>query len=353
MMTNVFLGIGLHAIGGIAAATCYVPQKGAQNWSYQSYWLLFCFSGWLIMPIAIAMLTVPELAMVLTEAPVDAMANATILGAVYGFGGMAFAVAIGHIGFSLTYSIAIGISAILGTVIPAILAGTLIEGFSKPGGLIVLSGFAISIFGVALCGYAGVLKERELRNSVHSDKNNFDIRKGLVLVIISGVLASVFGLSLSAGNAIDEVAVAHGAGNFQSNAKYIFAMGGAFLTNLVWWGIVHVKQGTLKEYIRLQKNDAAKGSISTHYFFGFLSGVLWYGQFFFYGLGHVRMGNFEFISWGIHMSMLIFFSFGIGFVFKEWSGFCKKTMAILYIGLLVLLTSFGIITYGSWIGGQA
>lgn len=344
------MGIVLHAIGGIAAATCFVPQKGTQNWSYQSYWLLFCFSGWLIMPIAVATLTVPDLMLVLADVPVSVMVNTTALGAVYGFGGMAFVVAIGHIGFSLTYSIAIGISAVLGTVIPAVLEGTLIQGFSKPGGVIVLSGFVISIIGVALCGYAGYLKEQELNKRELLEPSSFNMKKGLFLVLIAGVLSAVFGLALSAGNVIDEIAVVHGANEFQGNAKYIFAMGGAFITNLIWWGVVHVKRGTLKEYIQFQKNNTKRGSLVTHYFFGFLSGFLWYAQFFFYGLGHVRMGDFEFISWGIHMSMLIFFSFGVGYVLKEWINLDKKTIATLYAGLVVLLGSFTIITYGSWIG---
>ena len=36
-----------------------------------------------------------------------------------------------------------------------------------------------------------------------------------------------------------------------------------------------------------------------------LTGTLWYGQFFFYNLGHVRMGDYEFTSWAIHMIMLV------------------------------------------------
>lgn len=352
MLTNVFLGIGLHAIGGIAAASCYVPQKGTSGWSYQSYWLLFCVSGWLVMPIAVAVLTIPNLAQILSEIPADAIFNTTFLGAIYGFGGMAFALGIRHIGFSLTYAIAIGISAVLGTVIPAILAGNLISSFQKPGGVAVLTGFAISIVGVALCGWAGVRKERELNARDSGGSTSFNIRKGLVLVVIAGVLSAVFGLSLSAGAPMDEAVARHGAVNFQSHLKYVFAMGGAFLTNLVWWGIVHAKEGSFGEYLRLPANSPPTSKLSVYYLLGILSGVLWYGQFFFYGVGHIRMGVFSFMSWGIHMTMLVFFSFGIGYVFKEWRGLSRETMATLYCGLATLLVSFSVISYGSWVGSQ-
>ena len=352
MITNVFLGIGLHAVGGIAAAACYVPQKGTGGWSYQSYWLLFCISGWLLIPVGVALVTVPDILRVLSEVPFEAIVNTTVLGAIYGFGGMAFALGIRHIGFSLTYAIAIGISAVLGTVIPAVLAGSLIDGFRQPGGITVLAGFLISMAGVTLCGLAGLRKERELKTRQTAGSNEFNIKKGLILVVLAGVLSAVFGLSLSAGDPIDEVVTRHGVSNFQGHLKYVFAMGGAFLTNLVWWGVVHARAGTFREYLELPPDSKANGGLPMHYFFGILSGLLWYGQFFFYGLGHIRMGEFAFVSWGIHMTMLIFFSFGIGYLFREWQDLSQRTTGTLYLGLVTLLASFAVITLGSWAGTQ-
>lgn len=346
MESNIFLGIALHATGGIAASTCFVPQKGTQRWSYQSFWLLMCLMSWIIMPITVAWLTVPHLAQVLSEAPFEAIFHTTLLGSIYGFGGMAFGVAIRYIGFSLTYSIAIGISAVLGTVIPAILTGTLVSNFEKTGGLYVLAGFIVSLLGVALCGFAGLLKEKECSG----DDVQFDTKKGFILVVLAGVLSAIFGVALSKGEAIDQIAAAYGADHFSGNAKFIFAMGGAFITNLIWWGIVHTRSKTWKEYHALpESSDAKKGSLFTHYVFALLAGGLWYLQFFFYGLGHVRMGDYEFISWGIHMAMLIFFSFGIGLILKEWKGLSQKTTGTLITGLIVLLSSFALITYGSYL----
>ena len=138
MENNVFIGIALHAIGGIAAATCFVPQKGTNRWQYQNFWLLMCFGSWLIMPILVAWLTVPNFMQVISQTDNEVLLKVTGLGAIYGFGGMAFGVAIRYIGFSLTYAVAIGISAILGTIVPPLLAGELAKTFEKPGGNQVL-----------------------------------------------------------------------------------------------------------------------------------------------------------------------------------------------------------------------
>jgi L-rhamnose-H+ transport protein len=130
-------------------------------------------------------------------------------------------------------------------------------------------------------------------------------------------------------------------------------MGGAFITNLIWWGAIHIRKRTWSEYIALPSKPQGQGSIRSHYIFGMLAGILWYLQFFFYGLGHVRMGGSGFISWGIHMAMLIFFSFGIGLILKEWKGLGLKTISVLLVGLAILLGSFILVAKGSIIGENA
>ena len=34
-----FLGVLLHAIGGLAAASFYIPYKRVRGWSWEAYWL--------------------------------------------------------------------------------------------------------------------------------------------------------------------------------------------------------------------------------------------------------------------------------------------------------------------------
>lgn len=117
------------------------------------------------MPLIIGFITVPDLFTVLRITPVSVMITPFILGAIYGFGGLSFGYAIRHIGFSLTYTISIGISAILGTITPLIIHGTLVETFSKRGGGIVLFGMVLSMVGVMMCGTAGYRKENDLRTT--------------------------------------------------------------------------------------------------------------------------------------------------------------------------------------------
>ena len=112
------LGTAFHAVGAIFASLCYTPQKKVVGWSWQSYWLVQASFCWLILPVVGAWLTIPDLWAVLCEAPHGAMITSFVLGMAYGIGGTAFGISIRFIGFSLTYAIAIGLSTVLGTLIP-------------------------------------------------------------------------------------------------------------------------------------------------------------------------------------------------------------------------------------------
>src|SRR5512139_2899033 len=160
--SNRLLGIVMHAVGAFFAATCYTPQKQVKRWSWQTYWITQAAFCWFLLPIAGAMLTIPNLQAVLREAPRSAMLHSFLLGAAYGIGGTAFGISIRFIGFSLTYAIAVGLSSVLGTLIPPLVKGTLGATLSKPGAGWIVFGIVVGTLGIALTGFAGRLKENDL-----------------------------------------------------------------------------------------------------------------------------------------------------------------------------------------------
>jgi L-rhamnose-H+ transport protein len=346
---NPILGTGLHAVGGISAATCYLPNTRTRKWSWGTFWLVQALFAWIIMPVIIGLLTIPGFFSILRDAPSKPFWMAFLLGAAYGFGGMSFGKAINHIGYSLTYTLAIGISAVLGTIFPMLVLGEIGTYFSKPGGSIVLTGMILSVLGVILCGWSGFKKEKDL-NSMTDQKTGFNMSTGLFLTIIAGVLSGVFNLSLEYGQPIADMAAQRGAVNFQGNAKMIISTSGCFVVNLIWFIIAGIRNGTLKEF--LPNKDLSGIEIMRNWIWSSLAGTFWCLQFFFYGLGHVKMGHFQFASWVLHMSMLIFFSYIVGMIMKEWKTVKPKTYYLLIIGLMTLIVSFCITSYGSYIGEQ-
>ncbi|NIG55327.1 L-rhamnose/proton symporter RhaT [Chitinophaga sp. Cy-1792] len=334
-------GIFFHAMGASGAALCYTPQKKVSGWSWHTYWLLQAAVCWLLLPVLVAWITIPQLMQVLQEAPAGAMQRSFLLGMAYGVGGTAFGIAIRYVGFSLTYAISVGISCVLGTLLPPLVHGTLPEIFAAGGAPYLMSGVAMGAVGIALCGLAGRSKEKDLSAGGPS---GFSLAKGLPLCLLSGVLSALYGFSLDQGQPIADIAARHGAGSFQGNVIYLFSNTGAFLTTLVYCLYLHTKEKTFDEYA-----VAGNSRLTLNYAMAALTGILWYGQFFFYGLGHVRMGHFKFSSWAIHMIMLVLLSAVTGLFLKEYANVSSKTMRTLWLALGVLVAAILLLTYGNYV----
>ncbi|MGE4586326.1 MAG: L-rhamnose/proton symporter RhaT [Mangrovibacterium sp.] len=346
-MSNPIIGTAIHAIGGLSASSCYIPFHRTRNWSWGSFWLIQALFAWILMPLMVGWLTVPRFFTVLAEAPPAALCPAFLLGAVYGFGSMSFGMAIRHIGYSLTYTLSIGISAVLGTLMPLLIFGGWQKYFCRPGGMTVLVGMMLSVLGVALCGWAGFRKEKEI-SRMEGMKTEFNMISGLILAIIGGVLSGVFNISLEYGQPIADMAAGYGAGRFEGNAKLIVSTSGCWLVNLIWFTVAGIRQKTLGEFVPNTRLHASV--ILKNVMWSAMAGTLWFFQFFFYGLGHIQMGKFQFASWVMHMSMLIFFSYVIGVIRKEWKNLSRKTYILLMTALIILIASFCIIASGSMPG---
>jgi L-rhamnose-H+ transport protein len=341
---EVINGVLFHAAGASSAALCYTPQKAVKGWSWQTYWLAQAFICWFALPLIVAYLTIPQVMQVLKEAPTSAMQRSFLLGMAYGVGGTAFGIAIRYVGFSLTYAIAVGISCVLGTLLPPLVNGTLDEVMRSNGAAFLVMGVATGAVGIALCGVAGRNKEKDIAKN-ENNKTEFSLAKGLPLCLLAGILSALYGFSLDQGQPIADVAAKYGAGNFQGNVIYMFSNTGAFLTTLLYCLYLHRKEKTFYQY-----GTASGNNLSSNYLLSILTGILWYGQFFFYGLGHVRMGTYKFTSWAIHMIMLVLLSSIAGVVMKEWKQCTPKTKRWLATALLVLLIAILLLTYGNYLG---
>lgn len=340
-------GVFFHAAGASSAALCYTPQKKVMRWSWQTYWLAQAAVCWLLLPVIIAWVTIPHLIQVLSEAPTASMWKSFVLGMAYGIGGTAFGVAIRYVGFSLTYAISVGISCVLGTLLPPLLKGELSGIIHNNGSGWIITGIAMGVLGIALCGIAGRYKEQDL--SQKQSTALFNLSKGLPLCLLAGLLSAVYGFALDQGQPLADVAAKYGAGNFQGNVIYIFSNSGAFLSTLIYCLYLHSKQKTFAEYRKLQASEKST-QLSFNFMMAAVTGILWYGQFFFYGLGHVRMGDFKFTGWAIHMIMLVLFSSLAGIIMKEWIAVKGRTRIALLSALAILIIAVLVLTYGNYLG---
>ena len=345
-----FLGVILHAVGGLAAGSFYIPFRKVKDWAWETYWLTQGFAAWIVMPVVIAWLTTPDLPAILSASPVKSMWWAYIFGAMWGIGGLTFGLSMRYLGMSLGYAIALGFCAAFGTMIPPVVAGDAVGMFTTASGFAVFAGVVVCLLGIALCGYAGVLKERELTEEQKRRAiKEFALIKGFMVAVFAGIMSACMAFAIQAGKPIAQAALDAGAKQiYQNNPVFIFAMGGGFTTNCIWCLILTLRNKSASDYV---KNPSK--TLLTNYVLAFVGGATWYLQFFFYGMGLSKLGrNYDFASWTIHMAFIIVFSSMWGLLFKEWKGSSRRTYSLIFLGLFVLLTSTIVIGYGNYIAAR-
>jgi len=357
MDANPFQGVLLHWIGGLAAASFYVPYRRVRHWSWETYWLTGGVFSWLVAPWVLALCIVPDTPAVLAAAPAGSLFWTFFFGVMWGIGGLTFGLTMRYLGIALGYAVALGFCAAFGTLVPPIWEGKLGTIVGSTPGRVVLLGVVVCLVGIAASGAAGRSKERELSDEEKKAAvREFSFAKGLVVAVFCGIMSACMSFAFAAGKPISELAVQHGAPPLWQNLPVlIVALAGGFLTNCVWCLALNVRNRSGGEYARSELPAAGSGEpaarvpLLANYLFCMLAGVTWYLQFFFYGMGTTKMGRYDFSSWTLHMASIIIFSTLWGWALQEWRGTSRRTHIWITRGLLLLIASTVVVGIGNWL----
>ena len=162
---NPVLGVLYHWLGGLASASCYLPFRGIKRWSWETYWLVQGTFSWILAPILIASLLVPNVSAILHAAPASSIFYAYFWGCMWGVGGLTCGLSIRYLGFALGYPIVLGLCTVFGTLMPPIFSGTMGEILRENSGHVILAGawgLCCGDFVQRLCGaFEGERADRE------------------------------------------------------------------------------------------------------------------------------------------------------------------------------------------------
>jgi L-rhamnose-H+ transport protein len=341
------LGVILHAVGGFAAGSFYMPYKAVRGWAWEVYWIAGGFFSWIIVPWALGFLMVPDLLSLLRETPSSTLFWTYFFGVLWGVGGLTFGLSMRYLGMSLGYALALGFCAAFGTLVPPIFTGKAAGLVAETGGQVTLAGIGICLLGIAICGRAGMRKENELSDEEkRAVITEFNFVKGVWVAIFAGIMSACMAFAITAGESIGVRAVESGTpALFQVTPVFIVIMAGGFTTNFLWCLALMLRNKTLGDFM---KEDGARSS--ANFALSALAGTIWYGQFLFYGMGTTQMGAYDFSSWTLHMAFIIVFSNVWGLILKEWKGASKGTVNTVLLGIGVLIASTIVIGIGNYLG---
>ena len=384
MIPNPALGVFFHWLGGLASASFYVPYKGVIRWSWETYWLVGGFFSWIIAPWVLGFFLTRDLLAVLSETPGKTIFWAVFFGLLWGVGGLTFGLTMRYLGLSLGMAVALGLCAAFGTLMPPIFSGVFVSQVLRTSsGRVILTGVFVCLLGIAAAGVAGIYKERAmpLEQKLAAIKE-FNLRKGIGVAILSGVMSACFAYGLAAGTPIKTLTLKHGTPTlWQGLPVLVVVLLGGFTTNFIWCLALNIKNKTGFQYFTASPDryheiaedsvietaiDAPSREVVEHipyskptnsqtvpilanYLFSALAGTTWYFQFFFYTMGETQMGKYGFSSWTLHMASIIIFSTLWGLGFKEWKGAGAPAMRFLSLALFLLVGSTAIVGYGNFL----
>ena len=395
MNPNPALGVLFHWLGGLASGSFYVPYKGVKRWAWETYWLAGGFFSWIIAPWLLALLMTKDLMVVLHQAPWSALLWASFFGLLWGVGGLTYGLTMRYLGLSLGMAIVLGLCAAFGTLMPPIFRGEFFtQVLGTTSGRVIVFGVFVCLVGIATAGLAGVSKERAMSPEQQKAAiEEFNLRKGIGVAILSGVMSACFAYGLAAGDPIKALTLQHGTKElWQGLPVLVVVLIGGFITNFIWCLILLARNHTGYQYftsrirqtalrsettiettIDAPSRDAVEHAGSTrtaqvvvmveappaagvrapmlrNYLLCALAGTTWYFQFFFYTMGESQMGRYKFSSWTLHMASIIIFGTLWGIGFKEWKGAGTRAGALLTLALFLLVASTVIVGYGNYLG---
>lgn len=344
------LGIIFHFIGGFASGSFYMPFKKVKGWAWESYWIIGGLFSWLIVPPLAAWLTLPGFSDIIKNAPSPSIQYTILFGVLWGIGGLTYGLGVRYLGMSLGNSVVLGFCSAFGAIVPSIYYAivptegktSIVDMMTNTWGQVVLLGVIICLLGIYISGRAGMMKENELpEEEKKKSVAEFNLVKGLIVAITSGVLSSCFNFGIEAGKPMAETAVSMGLNPlFQNNVTYVVLLWGGLATNFIWCMILNTRNKTFGDYIN------KKTPLTSNYIFSALAGTTWFMQFFFYGMGESKLGNGA-SSWILHMAFIILIANCWGIALKEWTGVSKKTKNTIILGIAMIILSVFVVGYGN------
>jgi L-rhamnose-H+ transport protein len=341
-MPAIVAGIGWHMVGAASAASFYAPIEKVKRWSWETTWAVAGIFSWVLLPIGVSALLLPGFGAFYSSIPSGVLLKVALFGAMWGVGNVNYGLTMRYLGMSLGIGVAIGVTLVVGTLVPPLMHGQAALLFETRGGLVNMAGVVVALIGVAIVSYAGHQKEEQLKSG---EPTEFNVMLGLGLAVMCGMFSSGMSFAMDAALPMQAAALRVGVSPLYSALpSYVFIMGGGAVVNFAYcFGrLTLVKRLSLLEDLRQPTPIVLKNALMAA-----TGGIMWYLQFFFYAWGAANIPQrLGYVNWMLHMSGYVLFGGIVGLALGEWAGVTSRPVRLLWVGILVIIAAANLVGLG-------
>ena len=340
-MSSIIAGIGWHVVGAASAASFYAPIEKVRKWSWETTWAVAGFFSWILLPISVSLLLLPSFGGFYSSIDSALLLKVALFGAMWGVGNVGYGLTMRYLGMSLGIGVAIGVTLVVGTLIPPLSNGQAALLFTTRSGLLTMAGVLVALIGVAVVSYAGHQKEVQLS----AGPQEFNLKLGLLLAGLCGVFSSGMSFAINAAKPMEAAALHLGVNPlYAALPSYVIIMGGGALVNMSY---CFIRLAVLKR-ISLRDDLAQPGStLVRNGLLAATGGIMWYLQFFFYAWGAANIPqHLSYVNWMLHMSIYVLCGGLVGLALGEWAGVGSRPVRILWAGMITIIVAANLVGLG-------
>jgi L-rhamnose-H+ transport protein len=341
MSAAILGGIGWHMVGAASAASFYAPIEKVKKWSWETTWAVAGVFSWVLPPWIVSLILLPDFHGFYTGIANGVLVRTFLFGCMWGVGNVNYGLTMRYLGMSLGIGVAIGVTLVVGTLVPPIIHGQVAYLFTTRSGLFTMSGVLLALVGIAIVSWAG--HQKELRLGKRAEELN--LTKGLLLAVMCGIFSS--GMSFAIDTARPIAAAAQLAGVkplYAALPSYVIIMGGGALVN---FGYCFARLAFRKDISFRQDWSQTKRTLLVNSAMAASGGILWYLQFFFYAWGAANIPvHLSYVNWMLHMSCYVLFGGIVGLALGEWRGASGRPVRLLWTGMAVIIAAANLVGLG-------
>jgi L-rhamnose-H+ transport protein len=294
-------------VAGVLNGSFAVPMKTARAWKFEHIWSVFSILAMIVIPWCAVLLAVPQWYGILTSIPGSGLASLVALGLLWGVASLLYGLALELLGLALGYSIQLGLSIMVGALVPfAVVRGLTVRTSSD---WVFLAGVVLMAGGVVVCATAGRAVTAAGTTTPEAAGDRVRFRRGIVIAVLGGLGSPLLNLGIQYGTSL--LPRFRTGGNLEQWLAWAVFLSAAAVSQAGW---------CFYRVVARKQMEVFHGPAAGHdAFLVFGMALVWVISIFLYGASATSLGPIgTSVGWPVFIGLIVIASNVWGVSLGEW-----------------------------------